>query len=340
MKIRTDFVTNSSSSSYCVQIVITDNQKNKHVLIVDGEKVAQYGGENCRPNITCCADRILEVKSIEQLKELLIEHKEDISKKKLQEYFAKLEEAVTSIEDIDSITLKRFWQPWGEGSGCTVMNDDTLQQLAQEVCIAKKGEQEAVEQFVHYLDTASVITEGGWGDGFPTDFCQAKSAQPRYRWRMYEDNIQKLAKMIVENNIKDDFTEECTEIDMRNHSITQTAEFIIDGNKSSLKVDYGRTVSYYVRMLQEEFPNYEIATGEMILDDIQLTSEMKKYHLLVLIQGNPVLMIAVASKSVQKQKVFKEVKKLCSEIGLPYIKFNAEDENPVKKVVSKLKNFI
>ena len=120
MKIRTDFVTNSSSSSYCVQIIAEDDRDRIYLLEADGDAAAGYGLEDedaIHPQISCPAETLAEAKGLQELQELLVKNSKGISKKKVQKWIEGIRSGAGDLDHLRKITLKRFLVSWGEGSG-------------------------------------------------------------------------------------------------------------------------------------------------------------------------------------------------------------------------------
>ena len=84
MKIRTDFVTNSSSSCYILQIIAEDDQDQLYVLEADGSEAESYGSADedaIYPQVTASAETLAKAKKLQELHELLIKKQRHFKEK-------------------------------------------------------------------------------------------------------------------------------------------------------------------------------------------------------------------------------------------------------------------
>ena len=202
MKIRTDFVTNSSSSNFAVEISLKDVDGNRYSVSIDPDD----GGGNGNADLTCTAEDIAKADSIDSLIALLkngmrlIEPDEE----NIEEYYTEdpesyegdlklikrlrsemerfgndIKQGVADIDRISSIHFKRTWSAWGEGSSCFGWNVDIyapgLSQLAKELYDAEEGEprEAARKALAAYLADFKGKIDSDWGGEFPSGFMNA-----------------------------------------------------------------------------------------------------------------------------------------------------------------------
>ncbi len=261
MKFRTDFVTNSSSSSFVVEISVQSIDGKNCSVRIDPDN-----GEGSA-DLNCTAKEIVEADSVDELTKILSdsifidedieepwEDEEDLEANR--EYYSdvldvieyweeekarietamrcfgdEVKETIPDIQQISKVELKRIWTAWGEFASGFCWNIETsakgLIELSRAVLEAEGQEkEEARKRLAEYLaDFKGCIGEREY---FPSTFLgvRAKSA---IIWEKAADSIDDFAQMVVTEDIQNrDYAEWTAVIDMQNHTISQKAEYIID----------------------------------------------------------------------------------------------------------------
>lgn len=239
MKIRTDFVTNSSSSSFTVSIAV----KTVDGKVYRAEVVPDDGGGNGSANILCSAETLLNCPNVASLMDTIYDAVSATTRAgddaREKEYFAEgvlnlatcVKNNVHSLEQIATLTFERQLHAWGEFSSCFGTNIDIyapeLCSVAQRLCAAADEENEeeceALKKELLFLLRYS----DGCVEGFPSGF-MGSSAKCCLDICRDEDDLVDFAYSIARGSL-DDYNDddglETTIIDMQNKTIRHGAIF-------------------------------------------------------------------------------------------------------------------
>lgn len=208
MKIRTDFVTNSSSSNFTVSLVI--KTKDGKTLVKD------YGDDDpeFRSDVSVYGqiDDILKAVTVSDLMEklqILGDDDDDNGYEDEDEY-----EEEDDYEEIDEIqqnpdaklktvTIKRYWKATGEWSSSFGYNVDKflpeLRGLCQKVLDTEGDEKEKakadLEEYLNDVGKLEIVSGSGY---WPSYMCYANGTN-KINWKQITKDIEKLAECVVDD---------------------------------------------------------------------------------------------------------------------------------------------
>ncbi len=333
MKIRSDFVTNSSSSNFVVEVEVEDKNEARFTF----ETTPTDFGANS--NFICTGEDFFRAGNVEELCRLLELSMTGTGKTKIKKLTGELRSNIDDISAIRSVTLRRIWVSMGESSGLTIVNDAQLQDLARKVTAAEGAELErACNEMEAYLNNAEVYVEGGWQDVWPSGFCGSK-ATPRYSWKHLGLTIPQLAKRIADGKIDhNDLAVETIAVDFESRSITESAEFIVDSKWNAIGAKPARKPGgFFGSAIRAAFPGYEVKAQIPVTELCPgCTYAADPFDYVLYQDGAPKAAVSVKTAENGRSKTFKAIAPICAGISLPYVVFDEKKDAAESKIIPKI----
>lgn len=143
-------------------------------------------------------------------------------KKIMKQTKDKFTEEVTShikeLSDIETVTVRRYYDAWGEFAELIADSDNELCRLAEKVKeTSGEAHEEALKEMLEYINTPNGARAAGFGSGF-SDF--------RYNWDGDDEDLETLANRLCSNWGPESVSgTEHSEIDVKTGKLTEYAVF-------------------------------------------------------------------------------------------------------------------
>ncbi len=238
MKIRTDFVTNSSSSSYVVSIRITDIDGKSYDMHIYTEYDCDYG-------IGGDAEKYLQANSLEELFSYMIstfyfeeekrpagyydeynekdpESTEEYWNERVKDYIKNVEENLGDINRIKTIEFMKEFYTYGESSiGLWYYIEENCPDLVDLAKRVAEGDESMEEKFRDALHSWKGSLEGGWGDTIEINGIY---------WDENKHTIREFAYNLVNHKLNDDKDVYGKMIDLQNKTVSEIDRYYPNGS--------------------------------------------------------------------------------------------------------------
>lgn len=191
MKIRTDFVTNSSSSSYSVEVSIISKSGNVYIEACPfSEDIgsASFEGDLQKINKHLSSVEELATWLAESLTMDMCDDDEmTVFEEEKAQFIDEARTKIKSVRDIESVIVNYEYNAYGEFADLVADNDKRLRELAEKYVHSTGIEQERAEaEMITYIHSTTEARGESFGWGYHTS---------RYYWKGH--SVKELAERLV-----------------------------------------------------------------------------------------------------------------------------------------------
>lgn len=204
MKIRTDFVTNSSSSNFTIKISIVSQSERICIEEDPFERLSGGGEASFDGDLHDINEHLSSVEELATwLASSLTQNREDdygretaSFKKKKTQFIKEAQTKIKSVRDIDSIIVERSYFASGDQEDRVADEDVYLQELARKYLSSTGIEKERAEaEMITYIHTTTDARGYSFGAG---------SVSSRYKW--FGESVKELAERLLSGRDPDYIT--------------------------------------------------------------------------------------------------------------------------------------
>ena len=300
MKVRFDFVTNSSSSNYTIALKVEDVEGNEYILEDDPYDFdpEQGGHAYFLGDLKAIPGKYYDVQSLlkflarsvddEFSTEVFYDDEDDYYENNQIDYKEKLESKrkdfiesasdLKSIKDIRSISVLSEYSAWGEFGIHNEYNDDELLRLAKHVVDCDGSEKDmAIEALVKYMDHPNLPKGKNEYDELYGTGC----ANFRYSFPRHKEAVVSIAKSLAEGKMSNVEGHIIKALDLEKGEYFEEAVFdlkpLVDRDSLKGLSDFGYITNNYIEHVTTPVPQTEtVCLGDKVSFQLPLLYRYEK----------------------------------------------------------------